>query len=107
MRTKTMHPFSVAVAFSDCILSTANTQSPPRPEYTPPGPLPIRMADEGFLEAEWLEAIVMTDYEVWIAEDTFDSNAEAREFLEGLLDLIGDRYVGDIRKLTVLPRSLR
>ncbi|HBE65537.1 MAG TPA: hypothetical protein DDX19_22840 [Rhodopirellula baltica] len=174
-----MRQFSLTVVFSVCFLSTASAQYPPQHEHTLPSPPPIKKADKGLLEAEWLEAIAMTDYEVWIAEDTsnkqefelflqtkdgwfpinkaaggmhverrsfdtreeaelfallemernpqnldyyihaytpdmewqyvdtFDSNAEAREFLDGLMELIGDHYVGDIRRVTVLPRSLR
>jgi hypothetical protein len=174
-----MRQFSLIVVFSVCFLSTASAQHQTHPEHTRPSPPPIRKADKGILEAEWLEAIAMTDYEVWIAEDTskkqefelflqtkdgwinvgeaagglhiqprffdtreeaelfallelernpgyldyfiksytpdmdwqyvdtFDSNAEAREFLDGLLELIGDNYVGDVRKVTVLPRSLQ
>ncbi|PHQ36714.1 hypothetical protein [Rhodopirellula bahusiensis] len=174
-----MRHFCLTAVFSVCFLSTASAQYPSYVEHTPPGPPPIRKTDKGILEAEWLEAIAMTDYEVWIAEDTsqkvqyevflksedgwhnvgeavggmnvqrrffdsreeaeffallqmalnpsnldfrikshvpdmtwqyvdtFDSNAEAEEFLNGLLDLIGDNFVGDIRKVTVLPRSLQ
>lgn len=174
-----MRQFTLTIVFSVCFLSTASAQHQTHPEYTRPSPPPIRKADKGILEAEWLEAIAMTDYEVWIAEDTskkqqyqvflrqdggwfspgeaaggmhvqdrffdtheeaelfallemqrnpknmdyyiksytpdmdwqyvdtFDSNAKAREFLDGLMALIGDNYVGDIRRVTVLPRSLQ
>jgi hypothetical protein len=110
-----MRQFSLTVVFSVCFLSTASAQYPPRREHTPPSPPPIKKADKGLLEAEWLQAIAMTNYFIksytpdmdWQYVDTFDSNAEAREFLDGLLELIGDNYVGDVRKVTVLPRPLQ
>lgn len=49
---------------------TASAQDYVRPVVDAPGPPPIRDVDPGVLGAQWLQAIAMTDYEVWIAKDT-------------------------------------